>query len=368
MTWLGRLGSELGARGVPRRERLRIALEFEDHIACEPGCEDRLGDPRELAVSFAEELASARTRRSALQGFAALALVAVVLALSQLMIGRAGGYPGFDHGLSLALFIPALVGMFVTPQVALVAGSLAAVRALRRRHSPRLPAAEIRLIERRARVALLAGMATVGGLELYVVNFSRVLPAWYLAVIGGSAAVAGLVVGAAVRGLSRARGIVSGAPGATGDVYDDLPVLRWSWLRRRAWRLGAIGSLAVAALVTVLEAKAERSVSEGLQRGIAEGLVAAAGYALLGRVVGLFPQRGGGPRLAPAGAAVNLIGGGDDQLAGDEDRSRAESILRAGFADGRLGIEELTARVSAVHAAETVGEVRDALGGLPGAP
>jgi hypothetical protein len=53
MSWLDDLSGELRARRVPRRVRHRILLELRDHTACEPGCEDRLGDPRELAVSFA---------------------------------------------------------------------------------------------------------------------------------------------------------------------------------------------------------------------------------------------------------------------------------------------------------------------------
>ena len=134
-----------------------ILLELDDHIECEPGCEDRLGDPRELAVKFADELATSRARRSALHAFVALALTAVALATSQLAIEAAGGYPGFTNGISLLLFFPALVGIFFAPQVALVTGSLAALRAIRRRRTPRLPAAEIGLITRRARIALLAG-------------------------------------------------------------------------------------------------------------------------------------------------------------------------------------------------------------------
>ncbi len=241
-------------------------------------------------MSFAEELATSRTRGSALHAVAALAAAAAALALSQLALGRLG-HPGFDHGLSLVLFVLALLGLLVAPQVALVAGSLAAVRAVRRRRARRLPAAEIGLIERRTRVALLAGLAVVAGLELYVVDFSLVLPAWYLALTGASAAAAGAALWAALRRLTRARGIVSASPGAAGDVYDDVPVIAWRWLRRRPWRLGAIGSLAVAALVTAAQAFAERSLSEGLQRGIAEGVAAAIGYGLLGKYIGLFEDR-----------------------------------------------------------------------------
>jgi hypothetical protein len=232
MSWVERLSIELIARGVPRRERAQIVLELEDHIACEQGCEERLGDPRELATGFAEQLATSRARVTAFRAFWALALAAVALALSQLAIGHTGGYPGFTSGLSLVLFVPALLGLFVAPQVALVAGSLAVLRAVRRRHERSLPAAEIELIERRTRVALLAGLGTVAGLGCYVLDFVLVLPGWYLMLIGGSAAVAGAALLSATGGLRATAAIVSRHPGPAGDVYDDLPVPGRRWLRR----------------------------------------------------------------------------------------------------------------------------------------
>ncbi len=297
MSWVERLSTELIARGVPRRERARIVLELEDHIACEPGCEQRLGDPHELAAGFAEELATARARGVAFRAFAALALTAAVLALSQLTIGQTGGYPGFTNGLSLLVFVPALLGLLVAPQVALVTGMLAALRAARRRHARSLPAAEIDLIEQRTRIALLAGLGTVAGLELYVLNFALVLPAWYLAMIGGSAAIAGATLAAALGSLRGAAAIISCSPGPAGDVYDDLPVPGREWLRRHPWRLGVLGSVALAILATFAQAHAERSLTEGLQRGIFEGLIALAGYGLLGGAVGLFARR---PRASDA--------------------------------------------------------------------
>ncbi len=294
MSWVQRLSIELIARGVPRRERARIVLELEDHIACEPDCEERLGDPRELAAGFAEELATSRARLTAFRAFWTLALAAVALALSQLAIGHAGGYPGFTSGLSLVLFVPALLGLFVAPQVALVAGSLAALRAVRRRRARSLPAAEIELIERRTRVALLAGLGTVAGLGCYVLDFVLVLPGWYLLLIGGSAAVAGAALLSAMGGLREAAAIVSHNPGSAGDVYDDVPVPGRRWLRRHPWWLGVIGSVGLAMIATLGQAHAERSLSEGLQRGTLEGLIVLIGYALLGSAIGLFTRRSGG--------------------------------------------------------------------------
>jgi hypothetical protein len=291
MRWLDSLALELLALGVPARERARIMLELGDHIDCEPGGAERLGDPRELAVSFAEELASDRARECALQAFWALAAGAVALTVSQLALDRVGGYPGFTHGLSLLLFFPALLGMLVAPQVALVAGTLAALRAFRRRGSARLPAAEVGLIARRTGVALWAGSATLAGLGLYLIDFSLRLPAWYLALLGTLVAICALAVSTALRSLAGARRIVSAAPGTAGDVFDDLPVLGRRWLRHRRWRLGAIGSMLVAVVMTIAQARAERSLGEGLQRGVVEGLAAAVGFAVLGRAVGLLPGR-----------------------------------------------------------------------------
>ncbi len=142
MSWAQQLADELTACGVLGRERRRIVLELQDHIACEPGCQERLGDPHELAARFADELATDGARRGAFAAFGALVLAALALIVSQLAIGHAGGYPGFDHGHSLALFLPAALGMFIAPQAALVAGTLAALRALRRLRRAVLPAAE----------------------------------------------------------------------------------------------------------------------------------------------------------------------------------------------------------------------------------
>jgi hypothetical protein len=280
---------------VPRRERARIVLELEDHIACEPGCEERLGDPRELAAGFAEELATSRARRAAFRAFAALALTAAALLLSQLTIGQTSGYPGFTNGLSLLLFVPAVLGLLVAPQIALVTGALAALRAVRRRRAHALPAAEIDLIGRRTRLALLAGLGTVAGLELYALDFALVLPGWYLAMVGGSAAIAGAALVAALGCLRGAAAILSRRPGPAGDVYDDLPVPGREWLRRHPKRLGVVGSVLLAIVATFAQAHAERSLSEGLQRGIFEGLIALAGYGLLGGAIGLFAWRTDAP-------------------------------------------------------------------------
>jgi DUF1707 SHOCT-like domain len=364
MTWLDRLAVALATRGVGGRDRERILLELADHIACEPGCEARLGDPVQLSETFADELATGRARRGAWQVFGALVLTAVALAVSQLTLGRLG-YPGFDRGLSLGLFFPGLIGIFIAPQVALVAGTLAAVRCLRRRRAPRLAGAEIALIRRRAWIALGAGLATVAGLELDVIDFVRVLPAWWLTLTATLAAIAGLALLTAARELRCGAAVTSAAVGPAGDVFDDLPLLRADWLRRNPGRLGGAASLAVGLAFMLFEAHAEHSWVEGLQRGMFEGLAAGAGFLLLGRAIGARGSRPGarpalwgpallGPRLTPA-----------NRLAGDQDRSRAELELRESFAAGRLELDELTSRLEAIHRARTLADLRAALTGLP---
>jgi Domain of unknown function (DUF1707) len=358
MTWLDRLADQLAARGVTGKDRRRILAELQDHIDCEPGCESRLGDPQDLAASFADELATDRARRAALDVFVALALAAIALLVSQLTIAHAGGYPGFTHGLSLALFVPAAVGMFVASQVALVAGTLAALRAVRRRRARTLPAAETALIRRRAWIGLFGGLATVLGLELYVVDFSSVLPAWWLALVAGLAGVAGVALLAAAKRLVGAGAIIAGTGGPPGNVFDDVPSIDWRWLRRRPWRLGAIASLTVFLAMTLLGWHAEHSLIEGIERGVIEGLAAAAGFALLGRAIGVAGAAR--PTAELAWSDVTMT-----RLVADEDRSRAELVLRESFGHGRLSLAELTARVTAVHDARTIADLHAALSGLP---
>jgi hypothetical protein len=284
MTWTEDLAAELGRRGISGRRRRAIVLEIEDHIACEPACVSRLGDPRALAVEFADELAAESARRGARAAFGALSLAAVALIVSQVAIGRAGGYPGIDSGRSLVVGLVASLCMVVAPQVALVAGSLGLLRALRRRREPVLPAGEVRLLRRRTWVGLGGGLATSIALGVDVVNFSAIQPAWYVGLIGGLAGLSVLALAAAAASLRGTGELVVSTTGPAGDVFDDLPLL--ARLRDRPWRLCGLVAGGVGLAMTLAEWHAERSLAEGLQRGIFEGVAAAAGFALLGRAIG----------------------------------------------------------------------------------
>jgi hypothetical protein len=290
MRWLGEFEDELRARRVRRSVRDRLVAELSDHLACEQGSASRLGAARELAGQCADELAADEARRGALVAFAALALTAVALVVSLAALG-AIGYPGFDHGFTTALSGPAILVLVFGSQVALVAGTLAAWRALRRRRGHVLPAAEVALLVRRTRVALAGGFAVVLALAVYVIDFATRLPVWWLALTGGLAVLAALAVAAAWRLVATAAGTVTLAAGPAGDIYDDLPPLRP--LRGHPLRLWAAAALFCGGAMTLFEWHAEHSLAEGLQRGIAEAVVFTVCFAALGGAVGAFARRAG---------------------------------------------------------------------------
>jgi hypothetical protein len=288
VSWLSEFEDELVARGIRPAARERLVAEFADHLACEQGsCTrlalTRLGAAREIAGQYADELAADDARGGALAVFGALSCAAIALIVEQVTLGRLG-YPGFDHGHSTALALIAIAAVVLGSQVALVAGSLAAWRALRRRREAVLPAAEIALLRRRCRVGLSAGLVTTAGLLAYVVNFTAVLPVWWLVLSATLAAGATAALVAARQALVRSSSTLALASGPPGDVFDDIPPLRG--LRSHPLRLCLLAALGTGVVVTLAEWHAEHSLAEGLQRGIFEALALSVCFALLGRAIG----------------------------------------------------------------------------------
>jgi len=72
--------------------------------------------------------------------------------------------------------------------------------------------------------------------------------------------------------------------------------------------------------------------------------------------------------LRGCGVEARPLGVAPAERAADEDRSRAELVLRENFAEGRLSLEELTSRVASLHEARTIGQLRAVLGDLSGDP
>ncbi|HZE03943.1 MAG TPA: DUF1707 domain-containing protein, partial [Solirubrobacteraceae bacterium] len=207
----------------------------------------------------------------------------------------------------------------------------------------------------------------VAGLELYVVNFSMRLPAWWLGLVAAMAGIGALALLVAARGLSRSAAVVCERPGGAGDVFDDLPIPGAAWLRRGRWRLGVIGSALAGLAMAVFEAHAEHSAIEGLVRGVTEGMAAAAGFALLAHAVGLLPSRrrpGCPPAVLTAPSTSARTGEAwrdtapPDLAPGDPERAVAERTVRESYAEGRLTVEELSGRLDLVHQARTAAELR----------
>ena len=275
--YLEALDRELVDVGIPVRLRRRILAEAEDHLRADDGALERFGSPAEIANGFAAELGARTSRKAAVGAFAALGFAGAVYAVS--FVGAAfAGQPPPDTWPLLAQL--ALVAVIVTPQIAFVAGSLALVRVLRRRE-PVLPSAELTVINRRTGVALASGIVTMAALAVLASELRNELAAWWLTfTLAGSAiaipllAIAALPASVAVRLRPR----VAGEP---GDVFDDL-----GFGHTDPWRFAGLVALGLG-LVVFLAGAVQGDPLDGAVRGMVEALACLAGFAALGRYLGL---------------------------------------------------------------------------------
>jgi hypothetical protein len=261
------LARELARVGIRGRRRERILTEFSDHLACDPAAQ--LGEPRQLAAQFADELASDAVRRTAFGTFSALAVVAFAVGVPQLTLPSV---PDIAGGRSMFLVGPATLAMVIGSQIAFAAGVLAAMRAVRF-GGPQ----EVDLIRRRVAVALGGGALTAAGSALYAVNFWSVVPSWWavLAVAGAGASAVPLAASALVYTWSSSI-TVSHKDAARGLSADLGPFAR-------PWLIGAaaVGTMFVATSIL------EGSVVEGALRGGFEAMVYAGCFLALRRPLAL---------------------------------------------------------------------------------
>ena len=212
---------ELVAVGIPRRLRRRILAESEDHLRSDDGALDRFGAPAEVANAFAAELGARASRRAAGGAFVALGVAGAVYAFS--FVGASfAGHPPPDTWPLLAQL--AFVAVIVAPQVSFVAGSLALVRALRRRE-PVLPSAELTVINRRTGIALVFGLVTMVALGMLAFELRNGSASWWVAfTLAGVAVAAPLLVLAALPnvGLASLAGsrVVFLVAAVQGDPFD----------------------------------------------------------------------------------------------------------------------------------------------------
>jgi hypothetical protein len=290
-SYLSALARELERVGIRGSLERRILLETEDHLLSEPGALERFGAPELVAARFADELATTKTRGAAAATFAALAVAGAVFAVLFALAPRSGDVFAAGIGRTAAVLVAGAL-VVLAPQVAFVAGVLAAFRAFRFRREIAAPGGAVRLLRRQTSIALAAGWATVGSLAVFGAAKGGPEPRWWLAslLVGCSAAAAALVW-PTVR-LLRARALEPRVSGPAGDAYDDLDVLVHGHvdLRTRPWALCALTAVA-AALATAAAAVFAGQPHEGIVNGCLEALAVVGGFWAFGESLGLRPSR-----------------------------------------------------------------------------
>ena len=277
--YLRELSRELASVGIRGGLRRRILAESEDHLRSDAEGAERFGAPGVVANAFASELGARASRRAAVGAFVALGVAGAVYAVSFVGASFAHQPPADEWPLAAALAFAAVI---FAPQVAFVAGSLAFVRSLRRRERV-LPSEELRVINRRTGLALLAGLATMAALALIAFELRNAADGWWVAfTLVGSAAAAILLALAAVptSGAARLRPRVAGE---AGDVFDDLGLERY---RDEPWRFARRVALGVGVAVW-LAGIVQGDPIDGAIQGCAEALACLGGFAVLGRFLGL---------------------------------------------------------------------------------
>jgi hypothetical protein len=292
------LGRALQESGVEGRPADRVLTESRDHLlelAREHGEQEalsRFGDARALAEQVAAQLATSRTRRATYWAFGALAFAGAGYLGFFAAVDLGGGSPDIFDGRIAALGLLAGIGLFFFPQVALVSGCLAMLRALRLRAGEALPAKELSVMRWRAAVALAAGWLSIGSWTLYAVEFRNAAPlaSWVAPTILGICAALAIPLAAGSFALAHSAG-PQAPPGPAGDLFDDVaPVFQLRPLRAfpgHPWRFALLFAASVSLFGFALGWTAEGDPGSGIARGAFEGLAVLICFAALGRRLAL---------------------------------------------------------------------------------
>lgn len=269
MSWLDELQLELRSTGIPGARRRRIVEEFADHLASDPDFEERLGSPAELARLFADELSTVYSRRAGYAVFFALVPVGLLFGVL------------FSATALYTTSVNAQVtgGLVIGTQLAFVGGTLGLLRAWRTRRAPVLTAAEASVIVRRAVLGIAGGAITVVTLAFAAFQGRGVqwgVPEFAYTTV----AVGALTLTAAAALTVRAAAFRPSREGRAGDLASDLGVDAPSWAIAFAISFAVVVCIAVAGV-------AQADPFDGLVRAAADGLLCLAGFAILGRPLGL---------------------------------------------------------------------------------
>lgn len=281
MSYVEALSRELDAVAIRGRRHERILNEIADHLRCDPDAD--LGAPDELARRFADELGTALTRRAVLVAFGSLVLAAVCVGIAFVTAQR--------------LFVSAAntssrwgtVGGWMAvigAQVAIVAAGSAVLRTARHWRDGVVSRAEAVMLVRRAGVGLASGALTIVGFAFMALALVHHQADWWTALTLSLLGVglAGLLLATlVVVAAGRLRPV---AAGERGDLFDDLGPIVPSALRGRPWRFALVTAL-VAVVVVALAGVVQSDPYDGLMRALAAGFACLAGFAALGRYLGL---------------------------------------------------------------------------------
>lgn len=299
--YLDSLSTELR---VPARARARILAEVRDHLEesvaegrSEREAVEAFGEPRALAASFHEQLASSSARRAGTR--TAILMAAFLVACAAAVFGPANDFP---YG----------VVVFIGAQLAVVAGGLGLARRLRYRGA--VP------VDRLADIYRANGLAVacVGAVALAELVDGAVNGLSHVLVVGSAAiVVAAVAAGASVaHSIARARAVGLAGDGPSEDALDDLlavvrlapPVAErlarsdlshipaWPWLdlRGHPWRfclvVAAACGVALAAQHGVAEGGATvawRPLAAALAIASIEACAVIACFAVFGRFLGI---------------------------------------------------------------------------------
>lgn len=288
MTYLKALEDELAAAGIPASRRRRIVAEFADHLHEDPGA--KLGAPRELAQQFADELGTRLARAAAFRVFGALAFAGLALAAMILAVGRMRGLTlsGHNHtptpGWVAVIMMVAMLGA----QVALAAGGAALLRAWRLRNAPVITAGDATILARRSAIAILGGLMALALLPACAVAFSHHVGSTWTTAAWVITAVGVLVLLTAVPTLLSGLRLRPDKAGAPGDLVDDLG--GWVPAGLTPTRIALGLALAIVVLMGVVGVFTDDPY-DGVARGLADGMACLAGFAVLGRYLGLRTTR-----------------------------------------------------------------------------
>jgi hypothetical protein len=285
MSYLKDLESELTATGIPARRRRRILAEFADHLHEDPSAQ--LGAPQDLARQFADELGTSLARKAAFRAFAVLAFAGVGLVAMFLAVGRWRGlslYGTHRHVTTPTWTMPIMLIAALAAQVALVAGTLALLRAWRLRHERVISHSDAVVLARRSAVGLLCGALTMAALPAIALAFPHTAGhTWTVFAWVVAAVTVMMMAGVAPTVLESAR-LRPASSGEPADLTADLGPWLPSGVTPTRCAL-----LLTAAIVIVLglQGVVADDPYDGIARGLLDAFACMTGFIVLGRYLGL---------------------------------------------------------------------------------